>query len=170
MNSVEFPAYVEVSIPPKTGKAIACWVGMALTIIIALAGIALGMTVSIFVFFLAYYLWRASKSAAVSHELKVVQASLIFADGQLELDLPAARLFDGRYVDQRYVADCSKGCALTIGDTGVAVLRAKCLLSFALSDGQVLDRREHEDGEVKLTLVSEEGKRDLARFIENNGL
>ena len=170
MDSIEFPAYVEVSVTPKTGKAVACWVGAALTAVIAVAGIALGLTVSVFVFLLVFYLLRASKGAQGSRELKVVQARLTVAGGQLELDLPASRLFDGRYVEQRYFADCSRGCSVELGEKGGLVFRAADLVSDAVENGGILDHREHEGGEVTLTVVSDEAKHNLRGFLERNCL
>lgn len=170
MDSIEFPAYVEVSVTPKTAKAVACWVGAALTAVIAVAGIALGLTVSVFVFLLVFYLLRASKGAQGSRELKVVQACLTVAGGQLELDLPASRLFDGRYVEQRYFADCSRGCSLELGEKGVLALRAANLVSDAVENGTVLDHREHTNGEVTLTVVSNEAQRSLRSFLDKNSL
>ncbi len=168
MNTVEFPAYIEIAVKPGYAKAIACWAGMALTLALGVAGIALGMTVSVFVFLLAYYLWRLSKSAQKCNEVTLVKAKLGVDRGDVELLLPASRLFGSRYVDQCYLLSQSKGGRIALSKTGELVLSGR-LVSEALEAGEVLDHREHDDAEVKMTVASEYAREELGRLLAENG-
>ncbi len=168
MNTVEFPAYIEIAVKPGYAKAIACWAGMALTLVLGVAGIAMGMTVSVFVFILAYYLWRLSKSAQKSNEATLVKAKLGIDCDDAELLLPASRLFGSRYVDQRYLFSLSRGGRIALSKTGELVFGGR-LVSEAFVAGKILDHREHEDVDVKMTVASEYAREELERLLAENG-
>lgn len=168
MNTVEFPACIEIAVRPGYAKAIVCWAGMALTLALGVAGIAMGMAVSIFVFVLAYYLWRLSRSAQKSNEATLVKAKLGIDRDDVELLLPASRLFGSRYVDQRYLLSRSKGARIALSKTGELVLGGR-FVSEALDAGEVLDHREHKDAEVKMTVASEHAREELERLLAENG-
>lgn len=95
MDPIRFPVSVEVSRKPKTAVAVACYVAAALLVVAVVLGIWLGLYVSIFVLVVVGYLLKAARGAVGSREMRTVQATASLSAGELRIDLPATRLYDG---------------------------------------------------------------------------
>ena len=153
---VSLSAYVEVRRPPSRGRVVACWIGAVLLLAGALLGFAVGIYVSLLTIILAVRLVYGARHASGGLEWQVVEVSVRRDGTGVLVVMPGARLFSGRYVDQRYscVAGDLEGAG--VDETGTFRLRARRLVSEAVEGGAVLDRREHEFGEVGFRPVSRE--------------
>ncbi|WP_455136783.1 hypothetical protein [Thermophilibacter sp.] len=149
-------ARVEVGRVPRRARLVACWIVMVAMVAVLVAGIVMGAPVSFLSVLVILALSRAIKAEAAATEWRVVEVSVRRDGTGVLVVMPGARLFSGRYVDQRYscVAGDLEGAG--VDETGTFRLRARRLVSEAVEDGAVLDRREHEFGEVSFRPVSRE--------------
>lgn len=156
VGEVEVLARVEVGRVPRRAVLVACCLVMVLMAVTLVLGLAMGMTVSLLSVLVILVLWRRVRSEAAATEWRVVEVSVRRDGTGVLVVMPGARLFSGRYVDQRYscVAGDLEGAG--VDETGTFRLRARRLVSEAVEDGAVLDRREHEFGEVSFRPVSRE--------------
>lgn len=166
MGSAVVPAYVEVSRAPRRGLLAALWV-LAAAILLALAlGLFFGAYVSVFALVPLLLVLRQIKEEAAPGEPRVVQVGVVVGERGVVIQMPGARLWSGRYVDQRYSCVPKAVDGAGLDETGTFRLRARVLVSEAVDGGEVLDRREHECGEVSFRPVSAEGVEALRAAFE----
>lgn len=166
MKSAAVPAYVEVSRAPRRGRLVALWVVAAVILVVLVLGLVNGGSVSVFALLPLLIVLRAVKAEAVTAEPRVVQVGVTVGPAGVVVEMPGARLWSGRYVDQRYSCASSAVDGAVLDESGTFRLRARTLVSEALEDGVVLDRHEHEYGEVSFRPVSDEGARALIAAFE----
>lgn len=158
-------ARVEVGRAPRRALLVACWVVMVLMVAVLVAGLVMGMAASLLSVLVIMALARAIRSAAATTELRVIEVRVGVSPAGVTVEMPGARLLAGRLVDQRY--RCALGDVESAGldETGTFRLRARTLTSEAVEGDRVLDRREHEFGEVSLCPVSGEEAAKLAALF-----
>lgn len=148
MDAVTIPSYVLVRRMPRRALLAACWIGLALLVIVVVAGLLLGAPVSLLTLLPIVLLARFAKTEAKGEEWRVVQVGLATSSRGIEIEMPGARLWSGRYVDQRYSCSPEALDGVWMDDSGTFHLRARTLASEAVEAGSVIDRRALDHSEV----------------------
>lgn len=165
-TTVNIAAYVQVSRNLRRGRLVALCLAETLIMIALVMGFSVGIRVSLLAMVLALWLAYIIKVESTSSEPRVVQVGVTVGPAGVVVEMPGARLWSGRYVDQRYSCASSALDGAGLDETGTFRLRARTLVSEALEGGVVLDRREHDYGEVSFRPVSDEGARALIAAFE----
>lgn len=158
-------SYVEVKLPQRRTVLVACWIGLVLLVAVLVGGLVLGAPVSIFAVVPVVLLARGIRSAASPSEVRAVEVGVSVTPRRVVVEMPGARLWSGRYVDQRYSCAADAVESAGMDETGMFTLRARLLVSEAIEGGVVLDRREHEFYEVSFRPIGEEDVRALCSAL-----
>lgn len=165
-RTVTVPAYVQVSRAPRGGRLAAMAVAEVLLVCTLILGLVFGVTFSLLAVVLVLWLARAIRAEAATSEPRVVPVGVTAGPGGVVVEMPGARLWSGRYVDQRYSCAAAAVEGAGMDETGAFRLRARVLASEAVEGGVVLERREHECGEVSFRPISAEGAAALRSAFE----
>lgn len=160
-------AFVDVSKKPRSAVALAwCLVAILMTAA-TVWGLSVGNLYSVVVLIPLVYVTGFAKRAAAATETRIVWVTMTVSGGNLIIDMPGGRLYNGEYVDQRYV--CNNALIdSVIFDGQVFRLRAQSMQSVVFRAGVQLALENLMYMEVSFRLDADGGQR-IGRLLAENG-
>ena len=130
-------------------------------------GLSVGRLYSVVVLLPLVYVTGFAKRAAAATETRTVEVTMIVSGRNVIIDMPGGRLYDGEYVDQRYVCDRALIDSVIL-DGHIFRLRARSMQSIVFHAGTQLASENLTYAEVSFRPDADGGQR-IGRLLAENG-
>ena len=160
-------AFVEVGKKPRPIAAFAWWFLAALLALAVLSALFNGNLTALAALIPLPYMRGLAKQAAAATKTQIVWVTISVSEENVIIDMPGSRLYNGEYVDQRYICNRASIDSMALEEQ-VFHLKARSMQSIVSRAGVQLAFENLTYTEVSFRLDAT-GRERIGRLLAENG-